>query len=261
MEIVWSGSNLISLSLIEEIDLIKEYTNLIIFDYKKLLNFLNENGKNKLRNILAENGIKPLLISHDFKFDLGNKNEEILNIYNLSKELDVPFILVNPCEKPSNLSFNVALEVFSKDLSKFLSQIDLSIILRINNFSVVNTLGKAYKVLNMVKDKKLNLGFDTFHFYVSGEDFDAFKDKDLSRIKFVFFKDAENVPKYYLRENQQLFPGEGVIPLEQILIYLREGGFDGYIVPEVVRPEYAKMDPKEYVSRLVNATKRVLASL
>jgi len=133
--------------------------------------------------------------------------------------------------------------------------------LRINNFSVVNTLGKAYKVLSMVKDKKLNLGFDTFHFYISGEDLDVFRDKDLCRIKFVFLKDAENVPKYYLRENQQLFPGEGVIPLEQILIYLREGGFDGYIVPEVIRPEYAKMDPKEYVFRLMDTTKRVLASL
>ncbi len=262
MDMVWTESNLISLSLTEEIDLIREFTKLIIFDYHKLVNFLKENGKEKLKDILTQNDVKPLLISHNFKLPLEGENKEILEIHELSKELDLSFLLINPCEKPSNISFNVALEMFSKNLSKFLSKIDLPVILRINAFSIVNTLSKAYKVLNLIKEReKLSLGFDTFHFYLGEEDFDVFRDKNLSQIKFVFLKDAENVPKYYLKENQQVFPGEGVIPLVQILVSLRDGGFDGYIIPEVIRPEYEKMKPEEYVSKLMETTRKILSYL
>ncbi|WP_287019950.1 sugar phosphate isomerase/epimerase, partial [Dictyoglomus sp.] len=220
------------------------------------------NDKEKIKDILLRNDIKPLLISHDFKLPLEGENKEILEIYELSKELDLPFLLINPCEKPSNISFNVALEMFAKNLSRSLSKIDLLIVIRINAFSVVNTLSKAYKVLNLIKEReRLSLAFDTFHFYLGGEDFDVFRDKDFSQIKFVFLKDAENVPRYYLKENQQVFPGEGVIPLVQILTYLRDGGFNGYIVPEVVRPEYEKMKPEEYVSKLMETTRRIMSYL
>lgn len=206
MEIVWTGSNLISLSLTEEIDLIKEFTKLIIFDYHKLINFLKENGKEKLKDILTQNDVKPLLISHDFKLPLEGENKQILEIYELSKELDIPFLLINPCEKPSNISFNVALEMFSKNLSKSLSKIDLPVIIRISAFSVVNTLSKAYKVLNSIREReKLSLGFDIFHFYLGGEDFDVFRDKDLSQIKFVFFKGCRKCSKILFKRKSASF--------------------------------------------------------
>lgn len=261
MEIVWTTSNFPNISLEEEIEIAINYTKFMILDYRKILWFLKNNNLESLINFFKSKEITPLMISHEYKLGLTNfqTKENITEIYKLTKDLGIPFLLVNPDIKPENLSFNVALEAFIKFLNEILAELKIPLIVRINANSIVNTLGKAYKLVK--SNDQIYLGFDTFHFYLSGEDFDTFRDKDLSKIKFVFIKDAENVPRYYLKENQQLFPGEGVVPLIQILSHLRDGGFDGYIVPEVKRPEYEKLDFKTYSSKLIESTKSVLSSL
>lgn len=261
MKIAWSTSNFPNISLEEEIELAVEYTKFILLDYSKTINFLKNSSLDSLKSLLKEKELEPLLILHDYKLSLNNSkvNENIKDIYELTKKLEIPFLLVNPDTKPENLSFNVTLETFIKVLNEFMVEIKIPIVVRMNANSIVNTLGKAYKLAKL--SNQICFAFDTFHFYLSGEDLDVFRDKDLSKIKFVFIKDAENIPRYYLRENQQLFPGEGVIPLIQILTYLRDGGFKDYIVPEVKRPEYEKLEYRTYTSNLLESTKRVLSYL
>ncbi|MFN3699822.1 MAG: sugar phosphate isomerase/epimerase, partial [Dictyoglomus sp.] len=109
MEMVWSTSNLVSLGLEEDISLAIEYSKFILLDYKKVMDYLKINPLDTLKKFLKEKEIVPLLISHEYRLGLSEptKNENIMKIYELTKELDIPFLLINPEVKPENLSFNV----------------------------------------------------------------------------------------------------------------------------------------------------------
>jgi 2-keto-myo-inositol isomerase len=259
MELVWSTSNIWNLSLEEALLLGKDFSKYVILDVGKLKDFLKEKGIDDLKNLLNEYDLKPLLIIHDEKVGGKFDEERIKEILVLSHHLNIPYFFINSDVKPENLSFIVALEVFKRNLERLKEIVDLPLVIKNNFHGIVNTFGKAYKLAKSLDN--VFLYFDIFHYYLSGEELEAFRDKDLSLIKFVVLKDAENVPRYYLREYQQLFPGDGVIPIIQIFNYLREGGFDGYVVPELRRPEYEKMSAKDFVNTLFEKSKNILSNI
>ncbi|MGB9857554.1 MAG: sugar phosphate isomerase/epimerase family protein [Dictyoglomaceae bacterium] len=259
MELVWSSFTFSNLSLEDEVPLAKEFCKFIELDEKKIKEFLEGKSLENLKEILRENLLKPVLINHNIKLEVETFSEEDWkDILAFTKELGIPFLLVNPGKKPEWLSFNLASSAFSQNLKKLLSILpnNITLTLRIDAFSLINTFGKAWKIIKEVPN--LTFLLDTFHFYISNEEIDVFRGKDLSKIMFVHLKDAENIPRYYLKESHQILPGEGVIPLTNILFQLKENGFDNFIVPEVKRLEYEKLDPKEFSKVLFAKTKNII---
>lgn len=259
MELVWSSFIFPNLSLEDEIPLAKEFCKFIELDGRKIKEFLEGKSLENLKEILRENSLKPVLIDHNIKLGVESFNEDDWkDILFFTKELDIPFLLVNPGKKPEWLSFNLASDTFSQNLKRLLSLLPTNIMLtlRIDAFSLINTLGKAWKILKEIPN--LTFLLDTFHFYISNEEIDIFREKDLSKIMFVHLKDAENIPRYYLKESHQTLPGNGVIPLPSILFQLKENGFNNFIVPEVKRLEYEKLDPKEFSKILFTKTKNII---
>jgi 2-keto-myo-inositol isomerase len=262
MELVWSSYTFSNLSLEDEISIAKNYCKYIELYLKKVNEFLENNELNDLKIILKENSITPILINHDIKLEVESfENKDWEEIIKLTKFLNIPYLLVNPGKKPEWLSFNVAVDVISKNIKNLLSILpeNINIVLRIDAFSLINTFSKAWKMIKEIPN--INFLLDTFHFFISNEDIDVFKEKDLSRIKFIHLKDAENIPKYYLKESNQILPGDGVIPLITILSLLKENGFDNYIVPEVKRFEYEKIDPKEFSKILFSKTTYIIEQI
>uniref|UniRef100_A0A7C3RWH7 Sugar phosphate isomerase/epimerase n=1 Tax=Dictyoglomus thermophilum TaxID=14 RepID=A0A7C3RWH7_DICTH len=259
MELVWSTSNIWNLSLEEVLLLGKDFSKYVILDMGKIRGFLKEKSIDNLKNLFHEYDLKTLMIIHDEKVGEKFDEEKIKEILVLSHRLNIPYFFINSDIKPENLSFIVAMEVFKRNLERLKEIVDIPLVIKNNFYGIVNTFGKAYKLARSLDN--VFLYFDIFHYYLSGEELDVFMDKDLSLIKFVVLKDAENVPRYYLREHQQLFPGDGVIPITQIFSYLREGGFDGYVVPEIRRPEYDKMQPKDFVNILFEKSKNILSNI
>lgn len=260
MEIVWSSYTFFNLPLEKEIPLSKEFCKFIELDEEKIKIFLKEKSIEELKKILDENSVKPILINHNIKLDVESFDEsKWKEIIDISLNLNIPFLLVNPGKKPEWLSFNLASSAFSQNLKKLLSilPIDITLTLRIDAFSLINTFGKAWKILKEIPN--LTFLLDTFHFYVSNEEMDVFKDKDLSKIAFIHLKDAENIPRYYLKESNQVLPGDGVIPLTNLLFQLKENGFNNFIVPEIRRLEYEKLDPYEFSKLLFIKTKNILS--
>jgi hypothetical protein len=51
-----------------------------------------------------------------------------------------------------------------------------------------------------------------------------------------------------------LLPGEGVIPLDDILVRLKQIGFDGLCSVELFRPEYWERDPEDLAAAARAAT-------
>ncbi|HPU44202.1 MAG TPA: sugar phosphate isomerase/epimerase, partial [Dictyoglomaceae bacterium] len=125
MEMVWSMSNPLSLSFEEEIALAKEYSEYISLELDKVLKFLERENIYSIDNILKSNNLKPLIILHDSKLGEKYNEKDFQKIYDISKELNIPYFLVNPAEKPGNLSSIVAIDVFNRNLKKLLNFVEI----------------------------------------------------------------------------------------------------------------------------------------
>ncbi|MDR5695640.1 MAG: sugar phosphate isomerase/epimerase family protein [Armatimonadota bacterium] len=107
----------------------------------------------------------------------------------------------------------------------------------------VNTLELAAEIVDRVGDPSLGLVIDTFHFYVGGSSWSALETLDPQRIFIVHLDDAEDLPCHTLTDANRVLPGDGVIPLRDLVGRLEARGYRGPYSIELFRPEYWEWDP------------------
>jgi 2-keto-myo-inositol isomerase len=107
----------------------------------------------------------------------------------------------------------------------------------------VRTLSEAWQTLQEAGRDTIGLVIDSFHFYVGGSDLASLDTIDPRRIFFVHLNDAEPRPPAELSDAHRLFPGDGVIPLRQLVERLERVGYAGAYSLELFRPEYWEWDP------------------
>ena len=81
---------------------------------------------------------------------------------------------------------------------------------------------------------------------------------DPERLLIFHINDVEERPKETIEDAHRLLPGEGVIPLDDILSGLKGIGFDGFCSVELLRIEYWERDPAELAAAARAATMKVL---
>ncbi len=81
---------------------------------------------------------------------------------------------------------------------------------------------------------------------------------DKEKIFIFHINDAENLPRESLQDGHRLFPGEGVIPLREMIAKLQEIAYDGPISLEMFRPEYWKLPAIEVARRGMEAIERFI---
>jgi 2-keto-myo-inositol isomerase len=111
---------------------------------------------------------------------------------------------------------------------EFLGQADCS----------VPTLAQCWEIVKEVNLPNIGLVLDTFHFYAGSSTLDSILKVDPGKLLIFHINDSEDLPKPQLTDAQRLLPGEGVIPLLDILANLRTIGFDGLCSIELFRPAY-----------------------
>ena len=94
------------------------------------------------------------------------------------------------------------------------------------------------EIIKAVDRKNIGLVLDTFHFYAGGSTIDSIEKVDKEKIFILHINDEEGLPKNELQDAHRLYPGEGVIPLNEIVSSLRKVHFDGPVSIEMFRPEY-----------------------
>ena len=111
--------------------------------------------------------------------------------------------------------------------------------------SSIRTLAAAKDVVVRVNNPTVGLAFDTFHFHASGSRCEELDELDAAMVFFVHISDAEKRPISDLTDDHRLMPGDGVIPLKEIVKRLGTIGYRGYYSLELFRPEYWTRDPIE----------------
>jgi len=120
----------------------------------------------------------------------------------------------------------------------------------------INKLAAATAVLDEIGDARVGLVIDAFHFYVGGSSFRNLEELDHSRLFIVHLADAEHNDRTRLGKPNRVFPGDGVLPLKDLVRSIRRTQFEGPYSLELFRPEYWAMDPLVVARRGLQSMKR-----
>ncbi|MBE0698420.1 MAG: sugar phosphate isomerase/epimerase [Anaerolineaceae bacterium] len=122
----------------------------------------------------------------------------------------------------------------------------------------VRTPRAAFEILQAAERDNIGLTLDAAHFYNGGGLLSEIEQLDPQRIYAFHLNDVEDVPKEAITDASRIFPGEGIIPLDEICARLKQIGFDGPTSIELFRPEYWDWEPLRVAVEARQAAMRVL---
>ena len=238
---------------------------------KKMESYLSDHTLDDLKGLFKKAKIKPLAIN-SVEFITFNSSWEKTNTMNLIKRyakwadhLRCPYIVLVPSPRPLGVSdqeihkesVNVLLEISDK-----FKKYNVRFAFEFLGFSwcSVSTLEQDIEIIKAVDRKNIGLVLDTFHFYAGGSTIDSIEKVDEGKIFILHINDAEGLPKNELQDAHRLYPGEGVIPLNEIISSLRKAHYDGPVSIEMFRPEYWTRPPEEVAIKGIQAIHRFIQS-
>jgi len=121
----------------------------------------------------------------------------------------------------------------------------------------VRTLAQCWEIVRAVNRPNVGLVIDTCHFYAGGSELSSIEAVDPGKLLIFHINDVEARPLETIEDAHRLLPGEGVIPLDDILSRLRQIGFDGLCSIELFRPEYWEREALEFATAARVATMKV----
>jgi len=122
----------------------------------------------------------------------------------------------------------------------------------------MGTLPTALSLTRGADHPNLRPLFDFFHFWVGQskmEDLALLRDGELEH---VHFHDAPSGPREILADKDRVFPGEGVIPITDILRVLRKKKYNGYFSVELFNKEIQDADPLLTAQKAIETASRFL---
>ncbi|MFH5884170.1 sugar phosphate isomerase/epimerase family protein [Halalkalibaculum sp. DA3122] len=113
-------------------------------------------------------------------------------------------------------------------------------------FFPLKTLGEAAAVAMNADHPQALVIPDTFHMYISQGGFNGLSLLDGNSIAIFQFADAPESPAPdQMEDRHRVFPGDGILPLPDILKDLKATGYKGCISLELYNPDYWERDLQE----------------
>jgi len=122
----------------------------------------------------------------------------------------------------------------------------------------VRTLEASLEIVRHTDRENVGLVVDTCHFYAGGSAPESLESLDPASLLIFHINDVEDRPRHTVEDAHRLLPGEGVIPLADMLRRLATAGFDGLCSVELFRPAYWERDPEELAADAFAKVRRVL---
>jgi sugar phosphate isomerase/epimerase len=103
---------------------------------------------------------------------------------------------------------------------------------------------------------------DVYHLYKGGSDFTGLKLLSGTAVPVFHMNDyPASPPRQIIKDEDRVYPGDGVAPLADILRTLREIGFDGFLSIELFNPNYWQEDPLEVARLALNKTQTIAGTV
>jgi len=127
-------------------------------------------------------------------------------------------------------------------------------------YQPVKTMGQAMGIAMDANHPKAMIIPDTYHMYISEGGFEGLKMIDGKSIAIFQFGDVPSSPSAIedLGDQHRVYPGDGILPLPQILKDLKATGFKGCVSLELYNPNYWKEDLQQVASTGLKKTLEVI---
>lgn len=236
----------------------------------KMDDYLAEHSVAELKALFAKHGVQPASIN-SIEFITFRPPEEYQQIKarcrelcQLAQVLGCNKIVVVPSPTPEGGATEEEIRAESvrvlRELADIAKPYGVSLAFEFLGFPwcSVRTLGQCYDIVKEVNCSNVGLVIDTCHFYAGGSDLRDIERVHAPKLLIFHINDVEDRPRETIEDAHRLLPGEGVIPLDDILVRLSHIGYDGLCSIELFRPEYWERDPVELARAARQATLEVL---
>ncbi|HWL08920.1 MAG TPA: sugar phosphate isomerase/epimerase family protein [Planctomicrobium sp.] len=125
------------------------------------------------------------------------------------------------------------------------------------NWSFLNTIDDTLQLMDRVNHPQLQMAFGTYHLW-SEPNLMQRLEEIASRIRLVSLADWGPAPRH---ENDRLLPGNGHLPLTDLILALENNGFFGWYEMDVWSRDLWNLDHRDLMQRCVSARDQLSASL
>jgi 2-keto-myo-inositol isomerase len=235
----------------------------------KIVQYLESGGSiYALRKQLADAGVEAISVNAIEKSTLagGPARVEVLRRCRMLCEwaagLDCPYVIAVPSFRAEAQSgTDIRAETISslKELGEIGYRYGVRIGFEFLGFRdcSVNTLAFARDIVETLKHPSVGLVLDAFHFHIGGSTWGMLEGLDPERLFVVHLDDAEDHPPSQLTDANRLLPGDGVIPLRDLVRRLETLGYEGPYTIELFRPEYYEWNPVELAKEALHRMERL----
>jgi 4-hydroxyphenylpyruvate dioxygenase len=232
----------------------------------KLETFLQTHSLDDVRGLLAEHEMTLPVASYQggLLASQGEQRREAWNLFErrleLCRELKIPTIVV-ACDIPRPLDQQTLerVHVSLVQVAQYCGQRGLRAALEFQAQSAFgNNLQTAAAMVSEVGSPHLGICFDAFHFYCGaskGEDLGYLTAQNLFHVQLC---DLADVPRELAADGDRILPGDGDIPLGQIIQRLQEIGYTGAVSVELMNPQIWQVPPRQFGEIAMTALRKLL---
>lgn len=129
-------------------------------------------------------------------------------------------------------------------------------------YSSIYLLEQAAAVVEIAGHPAGTLVLDPFHLWRGGSGFARVGSVPVERIGICHFNDApaSNPPRFEQVDADRVYPGDGVLPLVEMLRTLAANGYDGPLSLELFNPGYWSLPVVENIRLGLEKTRQVMAA-
>ncbi|MBI3963084.1 MAG: sugar phosphate isomerase/epimerase [Deinococcus sp.] len=233
----------------------------------KLDEYLKAHTLADAKKLLERHRLQPLAINSVENINYGADSNQVKartkQLCEYAQALGCPYVIIVPGPRPKGAS-DATVKADTVKVLKALAALAQPTGVKLA-FEMIGEVGRSVsklgQALDIVREAQLsNVGLvlDCFHFYAGGSPL-----ADIARLKpdelyVLHLDDCENLPKEQLTDAHRLFPGLGVIPLQDILGGLKQIGFTKLASVELFRPEYWGWDPMKTAQEAYRRAKQAV---
>lgn len=169
---------------------------------------------------------------------------ETRNRLRMASEIGCEFAQAIPNKIGENYNSKFAASCYRRILKIGLEEYNIIPALVFVEMFPLKTMGQAIAVALDADHPQAKIIPDVFHMYISEGGFEGLKQLNGDLFAIFQFNDApKNMKREDMKDKDRVYPGDGILPLEQILRDLKQSGFRRCISLELYNPEYHKQDP------------------
>ncbi len=236
----------------------------------KLDRYLAAHTLTELNSLFAEHGVQPITLnSIEFIAFRGQEypliQERLRVLAKVASAIHCPTIIVVPSPSPNReITWSEVVEEYVRvldDLGAIAGEFNVKLAFEFLGFGwcSVRTPRAAMEILQKVDRENIGLTLDAAHFYAGGGLMTELDCLDPARIFTFHLDDLQDSPREAITDSLRIFPGQGILPLDEICHRLQGIGYKGPCSIELFRPEYWGWDPLEVAVQARQAALKVLS--